>query len=335
MRKEELLKLHTNQRLLLEEFLKRGIEVTPIVKELELFEARYGSHTELILDRDSRVVSYAASVICSDKSLTKVLLQRHGFTTPKGAHFFPDQRELALQFATSLGWPVVFKPVSGSHGRGCTMGIKSVAALELVLDEFVADSGNDRAFLIEQEITGEEFRVFITERGKYAVLHRIPAYVVGNGKSSIRELAEEESYRRMNPRANCLCPITIDKTVERHLETQGLSLNSVPAYGTKVQLRRTSNLAQGGYCEEVTNQAHPQFAAIALAVLKIFPGLAYAGIDIITTDINADPSNGKYAILEINSNPGIHMHMRPASGPPQDVASHIADLIFPETIKDE
>jgi cyanophycin synthetase len=322
MKKEELLKLHTNQRLLLEELLSRGVELTPIVKELELFEATYGNHTELILDRDTRIVSYAASVITSDKS-------------PKGAQFFFDQRDLAIQFAEALGWPVVLKPVAGSHGRGCTMGILSTETLEQVLDEFVAEFGSDRPFLIEAEAQGEEYRIFITERGKFAVLHRMPASVVGDGVNTIGALAKSESDRRMNPRINCLCPISIDRTVERYLAAQGFSLNSVPANGVKVTLRATSNLAQGGSCEDVTGIAHPQFVSIAAAILRIFPGLAYAGIDIVTKNISKNPNEERYAVLEVNSNPGIHMHMRPALGKAQNVAAYIADLIFPETCKNE
>ena len=49
----ELNELHTNQRLLIIEMQKRKIDVSVLDKDMELIEAKYGNHKELILDRDS------------------------------------------------------------------------------------------------------------------------------------------------------------------------------------------------------------------------------------------------------------------------------------------
>ena len=40
-------------------------------------------------------------------------------------------------------------------------------------------------------------------------------------------------------------------------------------------------------------------------------------------------------IVEVNTVPGIHMHMRPSEGKPRNVAKYIVDMIFPETKEQE
>lgn len=45
------------------------------------------------------------------------------------------------------------------------------------------------------------------------------------------------------------------------------------------------------------------------------------------------PEPGKYAVIEINSNPGISIHHHPGCGREHDVAGAIVDLLFPETKK--
>ncbi len=73
----ELLKLHTNQRLLVKEMQSRGINVDIIYKEIELIKAEYGKHIEWILDRDSSITPYSVSIICGDKYITKKILEQN------------------------------------------------------------------------------------------------------------------------------------------------------------------------------------------------------------------------------------------------------------------
>lgn len=322
---------HTNQRLLIEELLGRGVVITPIIPQLELFQAELGSHRELLLDRDSSITPYAASLISSNKSMAKVLLKRAGISVPRGQQFYPDQKAECIQYSQQLSFPLVLKPVCGSHGEGCWIGILNTSELDQRIDEFLTLFDSDTPFLVEEQFSGHEYRIFVTQNRKYAVLNRIPASVTGDGCSTIEELARKESNRRMNPRKNCLTPIVLDEMVVACLAKSSLTLSSIPELGQVITLRKTSNLAHGGNCEDVTDQMHPEYLAIALEVLKQFPNLPFAGIDVMATSISQQPTSANHVVLEVNSNPGIHMHMRPGIGSGRNVASYIADLIFPES----
>ena len=325
-------KIHTNQRLLLQELERRGVKIEILVSELEIAEASYGKHTELLVDRDSSVMPYAATLLASDKYISKKLLQRAKLPVPQGEQFFPDQLGDALRYLKSFKAEFVFKPSVGSHGRLCFTDLNSQQQFEKALEQFVIECGNASAYLLEEQALGSEYRIFITKQGKFAVLHREPAFVVGDGISSIAKLIEQTNLERSAPRKNALCPIQVDNQVHELLAAKSLTLSSIPMSGQKVYLRTNSNLATGGFCEDYTTRTHRGFIALAYRALKVFPQLPYAGVDVMTTDITASPKEVSCKILEVNSNPGLHMHVRPGAGESQNVAAYVADMIFPETI---
>ena len=79
-----------------------------------------------------------------------------------------------------------------------------------------------------------------------AVLNRVPANVVGDGKQTIQELINmKNKQRRKNPRLFS-CLIKVDYEIENILAKRGLSLNSVPGLSEIVYLREKSNISTGG-----------------------------------------------------------------------------------------
>ena len=120
----ELLKLHTNQRLLIIEMQSRGINVDVIYRDIELIRAEYGKHVEWILDRDSSITPYSVSIICGDKYITKKILEQNDISVPIGEKFLPNEWELSILYARKIGFPVVIKPVFGSHGDNIYMDIQ-------------------------------------------------------------------------------------------------------------------------------------------------------------------------------------------------------------------
>ena len=226
----------------------------------------------------------------------------------------------------------MLKPAFGNQGELVYVGMQSPDEALLALNVIAERRGNCEV-IVEREVLGAEFRVFYTRTGRYAVLHRDPAAVIGDGLHSIEQLAEQESTRRLTPRTNCLCPILLDEEADRCIRRAGLTRRSVPAKGQKVYVRFNSNVKTGGVCEDVTDQVDRSVCDIARRALHAIPGLPYAGIDLMTRDIHKPLGPADYAVLEMNSLPGIGMHMAPARGQARNVAALIVDLMFPETVQ--
>jgi len=324
--------LHTNQRMLVSELLRRGAHVSIVDIADELLEVEYGGRREYLLDRFSSFVPFHMVKISADKHLAKELMKKSGVCVPEGSVFTGHNVEDALAYAKDM-YPVVLKPNWGSHGDFVESDISDSRDLETAIWHFVAQKGKDCAFIIEKFIAGIEHRLFITALGGFAVIEREPASVTGDGTRSILELCEAETQRRKlikSQEFSCLCPLVLDKESDKFLARQGLGTRSV--VGTKVYLRHQSNLAKGGLAIDRTEQAHHSVKKLALRALKAFPGMPAMGLDLITRDITKPL--GEYAIIEANSSPGLAMHMFPTQGAPRDVAGMLADVMFPYIKKD-
>lgn len=325
----ELLELHTNQRLLILEMQSRGINVDIIYKNIELIKAEYGKHIEWILDRDSSITPYSVSIICGDKYITKKILERNGISVPKGEKFLPNEWELSVLYARKIGFPVVVKPVFGSHGDNIYMDVENEIELKYIVKNTFADKLKT-AFIIEKQFDGKEYRVFLTKEGKYAVLHREPAHVIGDGKHSISNLIRIENEKRKE-RINCLCPIAVDEITESYMKKNNISMEDVPNENEKIYLRHNSNVAKGGLCIDYTDKVHSSVIENCKKILNTFSGLSYVGIDYMSKDIASNQTTDMYNIVEVNTVPGIHMHMKPSEGKTRNVAKYMVDMIFPET----
>lgn len=326
----ELATLHTNQRLLAQELIRRGVFVEIFEASDEILIAHFAGRTEIIIDRDSSAIPYAVSVFCSDKHHTKRLLERHDIGVPRGSCFSGTQIREAVDYAIQLGFPLVVKPATGSHGENVVIGIKSPQELVDCLNKSFASPNGSGRFLVEEYCPGNEYRLFLTRDGHYAALLREPAEVVGDGKSDIRTLIAAENDRRTNPRRNCLCPLRQDETAQAVLREQNYVFDSIPKAGMRVRLANNSNVATGGMCTDVTDEIHPTVLDIAGTALAAFPGLPYAGFDFITADISRPQDKRSLKLLEVNSNPGLNMHHAPGKGLGRNVAAMVANFIFPE-----
>lgn len=323
--------LYPNTRILVDEFLRRGIELWLIDDEKNMWMAAFNGHKEFLCDIQSLKTPFSAFNVFTHKGYTKELLAMAGISVPEGRMFSYSDVPNALVYARQLGFPVVVKPSCGTHGDGVWTDLGDRNEVRLAIEANRADLPQDTDFIIERHFHGEEYRVFITKNRDFAMIHREPAYVIGDGEHDIKTLADIESEQRKPPRRNCLCEIVIDDKAEAFLKRQGLALRSIPQKGQKIYLHGTSNLKKGGMATDFTGQVHPSVIDICFRVIEATLGLPYAGVDFMSTDITVLQTPETYAILEINPDAGIGMHVNPGKGKSRPVQAMIADVIFPET----
>jgi len=272
------------------------------------------------LDRDSSITPYSVSIICGDKYITKKILERNGISVPTGEKFLPNEWELSILYAKKIGFPVVVKPVFGSHGDNIYMDVENEIELKEIIKNVYVDSLKT-AFIIEKQFDGKEYRVFLTKEGNYAVLHREPTHVIGDGIHTILELIEIQNEKRKE-RTNCLCPIAVDEITEMYMKKNNISMEDIPNENEKVYLRHNSNVAKGGLCIDYTEKIHSSVIENCKKILKTFSGLSYVGIDYMSKDITSNQTPDMYNIVEVNTVPG-------------NVAKYMEDMIFPETKEQE
>lgn len=273
--------------------------------------------------------SHIDSDFTTGKDDCKEFLNTLGFPIPKGSivHTFAE----ALAAAKSIGYPVAVKPVVGHKGIGVTADVKDAGDLELAFDRAVEAVPDDQSIriIVEKSIAGKDYRLLCVNGKFVAATERRPASVVGDGKSTVGELIDRENRTpaRVDTPTSPLGKIKSDDAMERYLDEQGLTLNSVLEENRTVYLRKVANLSAGGLSLDATRQIHPDNTILAQDIAQHFR-LTCLGIDVISTDLSASWRDGGLGIIEINAAPGINMHLKPAIGESVDVPAHILKTFF-------
>lgn len=295
---------------------ERNLKVTEMARRLWFIEDDYGTRRYF-----SMVMADATSTVAQRMSFLKFLtgrqMEKLGFSVPRSSAFFRNEAEAAWAFARTLPAAVV-KPYGGSFGVGVYVNIREKSRfMEAVSRQQV------NRFIVEEFVEGNDYRLLVIDGKFVAAIRRTPAYVTGDGIHTLEELiALKNREREANPH-------TANKPIAPEPEEKGIPLQTVLKAGERLFVRQVANIKAGGESEDVTDQVHPGFRHIAARIVRAMPDLFIGGLDILAPDIGKDPEQQKWALLEINANPGYHMHHFPLKGPKRDVAGVYLDALFP------
>jgi cyanophycin synthetase len=273
--------------------------------------------------------SHLDSDFTTRKDDCKAFLSTLGFPVPQGD--VVTSLKDALAVAETIGYPVAVKPVAGHKGIGVTADVKDAEDLEFAYDRAVEAISEEQStqVIVEKSIKGSDYRILCVNGRFVAATERRPASVVGDGTSTIAQLIDRENRKpqRKDSAASPLGKIQWDEAMERYLDEQGLSPESVIEQGRTVYLRKVANLSSGGMSIDATRTVHPDNIILAQDIAQYFK-LTCLGIDVVAESLAKSWKSGNFGIIEINAAPGISMHLRPAVGESVDVPSHILETFF-------
>jgi cyanophycin synthetase len=269
--------------------------------------------------------SNAAVTIADNKSATKKLLAQAMIPVADG-DICSDEVGLK-EIIGEIGLPVVVKPLDGNQGKGATIGITSYEAAVIALHEAKQHSHHA---IVEKFIEGSDYRLLVIDGKFVAASKRVPASVVGDGQSSIRELIEEVNRQpdRGDGHEAPLTKIKFDKDTYLQLAKYNYTVESIPLEREVIILKSTANLSTGGTAEDVTDDVHPENKFMAERIAKII-GLDVCGIDVMAADISQPIRKTGGVVLEVNAAPGFRMHLQPSKGKPRNVAKAVVDMLYP------
>ena len=313
---------------IVEEAEKRGI---PYIRmnDQSLVQLGYGVHQQRIQATTTGRTNMIAVDLAGDKSATKKLLGEMGVPVPPGVKIrTPEEIEDAVR---TIGFPCVVKPLDGNHGRGASVGLKTVEEVRAAFEIAQQYSKSSRKYVIvERQLEGEDFRALVVNNQLVAVAERTPAHIVGDGKSSIGQLIEQTNNdpRRGYGHEKVLTQILIDAQTETILKVHNYTLDTILPAGERLLLKTTANISTGGTAIDRTDEAHPENVFLFERIAKII-GLDVAGIDVIAPNISEPLRENGGGIIEVNAAPGFRMHLAPSEGIGRNVAEHVVDMLFP------
>jgi cyanophycin synthetase len=294
------------------------------LNEGNLVQLGYGARQHRIWTAETDQTCAIAESIASDKDLTKSLLQACGVPVPEGR--IVNSPEDAWEAAEEIGVPVVVKPSDGNHGRGVTTELTERSEIEAA---YTLALGEGSEVIVERFVRGNEHRMLVVAGKLVAAARGETAVVVGDGRSTIKELID--SQLNTDPRRGTTedHPLNLvfqdgEATVKLELQRQGFAPESIPPKDKEVLIQRNGNVAF-----DVTDLVHPDVAATVSLAARIV-GLDIAGVDLVAEDISRPLSEQRGAIVEVNAGPGLLMHLKPASGEPRPIGAAIVNSLFPQ-----
>ncbi|MEO0456710.1 MAG: cyanophycin synthetase [Cyanobacteria bacterium P01_A01_bin.114] len=310
---------------IVQEAARRGIPWMPL-RARAMIQFGQGIYQKRIQATLSSQTSILGVELACDKEGTKQMLRDCGVPVPRGTviHYLDELKD-AIQSVG--GFPVVIKPLDGNHGRGITINIRDGARAETAYEAARAVS---TGVIVERYYPGRDHRILVINGRMVAVAERVPAHVVGDGRSTIEALIENANRdpRRGLGHDNVLTKIEVDRTSWKLLDEQGYTLDTVLDEAEVCYLRATANLSTGGIAIDRTDDIHPANIWLAQRIAKII-GLDIAGIDVVTDDITQPLRDVDGVIVEVNAAPGFRMHFSPSEGIPRNVAEPVIDMLFP------
>ena len=302
----------------------RGIPVNRIGTD-SLISLGYGKYRRLMESTLTDATSCIAADIASNKQMTKILLNDNKIPVPYGKVVFSEIS--ALMAARDVGLPVVVKPYDGNQGKGVHLSLSDEEEIKAAFREA---SQYSKGVIVEQYVRGKDFRVLVVGGRVCAVAERVSAGVTGDGEHTIAELVDiaNQDERRGEQHEKPLTKIRLDTVCLNLLKRRGITPEYVPAAGEAVALRENGNLSTGGHAIDRTREIHPENAELAVLAASAL-GVDIAGIDIVANDISKPLRKSGGVIVEVNTAPGIRMHLYPSEGEPRNVAADIVNMLYP------
>jgi D-alanine-D-alanine ligase-like ATP-grasp enzyme len=328
---KKLKKIENSTILVLEEAEKNQIEWSKI-SYTDLFKLTYKNETRYFHGQIPSTTTEFAAYCCNNKRICKNILSKAGISVSRGYQIeHNDKKSYRLSLFDDLKKPLVLKPVSDQQGNNVHLNIKTqqeyISATKEIYDFY---GKKTIEILVEEMFVGDEYRILATQEKILSVIRRLPANVVGDGRSSIARLIAIKNKDPLREKVSTYKKIDVDEQIIEHLEKQQLDLASIPAKDLRVMLRPHSplDISLGGDTIDITEQIHPSVKTIVDKIMSSIPGLALTGIDYMSKDIFSQQTNANYQIIEINASPSLDWNEFPIEGPHRRIAYEFLKIMF-------
>jgi GNAT-family acetyltransferase (TIGR03103 family) len=310
---EQYQRLNPYARIIADEARRRGIGVD--VLDAEWGELRLSHAGRSIVTRESlsEMTTAVAMSRCDDKRVTRRIAEQAGLCVPRGRTAGNAAQDAA--FLADVG-EVVVKPARGEQGKGITVGVRDVEALDTAVAQARQHCPD---VLLEELVPGHDLRVVVIGHEVVAAAVRRPASVIGDGEHTVHELIEAQSRRRAAA-TDGESSIPLDEGTFSTVRAAGFALDDVLPVGQELEVRRTANVHTGGTIHDVTDQLHGALVTAAVRASRALD-IPVTGLDFIVPDLGGP----EHVLIEANERPGLANHQ------PQPTAERFVDLLFPET----
>ncbi len=249
-----------------------------------------------------------AFTISVDKSHTYNILRSSGFNVPTGDYFFLSEKYSlirgkgknisdAIKYAKKIGFPVFVKPNDGSRGELAQI----IFNTNELIYHLLKISKKHNIGIIQEVISGNEFRIFVIDGKPIFSYMRIKPYLIGDGLFSIRKQLLIINKERIGK--------GLEKISENNgillksLEEKSLCLDDILEIGDKLEYTSSANISGGGEIGKISTKFTDQLNLFCKSLFNI-TGLRVFAVDLFSNKFITENFEN-YKIIEINGNPSL------------------------------
>lgn len=289
------------QMIVLQELCRMNIDIqklpnvgvyTAINKNKQLFFI--GNYTNLMPNN--------YGIIFNNKYYVSQILKYNKISVAKSSSFAQFDKNRALLYAQEIGFPVILRIERASS---LTRGIVKIKNTIDFIAAFAKMSQSQENILVEKYLAGESYRMLITSNGYYSILKKQLPNISGNGKSTVRELIDEENMKRINSSERYIQPLHINGEI---LQKYNVNFGTILKKRKKIVFSDLVSEKEGATFENITEPIHPSVIELGKNILKSFPGLGYVGFEIIAKNCRRKLSKKNYIVSQIYISPGPNIH---------------------------
>ncbi|UDM08503.1 acylphosphatase [Halomonas sp. NyZ770] len=277
----------------------------------QVFSLTYGDKTYLV--NKTKFLLSKLPPAFSKKALKDS--EHLGVDSPKGVFFKKNQFSSKLLEKNGIKFPVVLKPVGGSMGKGVVLDLKSISTLKVAIENSVSDD-----LVVEEQVSGDEYRIYLVKGKYFGAVKRVPANVVGNGVMTVEQLIKQKNALKKKKHH----PLIKKESALAFLSAQGKSVDVVPADGEFVALTNVLGRSSGGDVYDVSHQM-PGW------VLKKIDKLGSYFNDSLCTGLDVIVNEESCYLIEANNRPQLSSLLMPDDGKGRNIADALVSALFPAT----
>lgn len=243
--------------------------------------------------------------ILADKARTSRLLGTVGVPTPRSERFDVTQaRKLFTAVEAHDGEAVVKPSVGTGGGAGITVGPSGRRSIADAIKE-AAMFG--RSIAVDERVHGRVLRVLVLDGIVCDSVHRQAAHVIGDGRSTVAALIDEENARRSRLGDASTGFIVTGADHRAALRRAKMSRTSVLPSDERVAVAGITN--SGSERESTCIAISTATEDMAISAANVL-GVRLAGVDLVIDELDQP-----LAVLEVNTAPGLHWHELVAGEP--------------------
>lgn len=312
--------MKNNPRIIKNAVIKMGGTIEEFIPERGCFYINIQGK-RILLERKISISrqSFVSGQMTRCKDITYKLLQTHGLPTPKTECFYKKSfiKDVAKKQLSNLKYPIIIKDAQGSQSKGVFPFVGNIDDAMVVIEK---ELPHYRSMIAQEMVFGKEYRFLVLDEKVIGALEIIPAFAIGDGISTIRNIVEEKQ-------GTAHWSEEFEEKLVQILKQQNVTLESVMPKNEIAYIKKISIFGEGWETRDVTDNVHPSIEKICVEASKVV-GKHLVGIDVMCQDVSIDPEKQSFNILEINGKPDLYIHYAPTHGKTRDVVEEIVKFMI-------